>query len=126
MGAHGEVLLAGLDRVDAILVWCFRLAVHHGVVRIIATRATGLGLGEIRDTVSCFMYRSPGIDTGPVHDMLAYLYQLALGSISCPQLIGMQVRGERRGLAGALLDLNRGGEGQIEYRCTLSASVHHC
>lgn len=86
----------------------------------------GLGLGEIRGTVSCFMYRSPGIDTGPVHDMLAYLYQLALGSISRPQLIGMQARGERWGLTGVVLDLNRGGEGQIEYRFTLSVREHQC
>jgi hypothetical protein len=88
--ANREVVLAGLDRVDVntILGYVFGLSRHHGVH--IAKKHMGSSPSKSR-AVSCFMYISFSLDTGPVHDISAYLYQLALGSISSPQLIGVQV-----------------------------------
>ena len=50
------------------------------------------------------MYTSLSLDTGPVCDISAYLYQVAPGSISKPQLIGVQVQGVRRGIDWGRVD----------------------
>jgi len=97
--ADGEVLLTGLDRVDvdAILGCVFGLSRNFGVQWTVAKEDAGLIPVRESRVVSCLMYTSLSLDTGPVCDISAYLYLVALGSISMPRWIG-QV--DRRGSTG--------------------------